>query len=127
MSSLTKLMKKVSTNHNGRFPVLSAGIAGGVVAGIGIIVRLAVLHVVSPLEDIILRSLLEHGVSLALSPIWTEPLVGLTEVAASACFGVMIGLVAAALHWSVMRSAYLTVAIAGAAQVVLGLLPRVPL
>jgi len=107
--------------------VLSAGIAGGVVAGIGIIVRLAVLHVVSPLEDIILRSLLEHGVSLALSPIWTEPLVGLTEVAASACFGVMIGLVVAALHWSVMRSAYLTVAIAGAAQVVLGLLPRVPL
>jgi hypothetical protein len=106
--------------------VWAAAIAAGVVAGIGMMVRLALLRDVSPLEDSILRSLQEHGVSLVLRPGWTDPLVGLTEAAGFAALGAGIGLVGAALHWSAMRAACLTVAIVTLAQILCGLLPRVP-
>jgi len=107
--------------------VWTAGIAGGMVAGIGIAVRLAILHDVSPLEDAILRWLVEHGVSLVLQPNWTELLVGLTEIAGFAALGVVIGVGAAVLHWSATRAVCLTVAIGGLAQMMFGFLPRVPL
>jgi hypothetical protein len=105
----------------------AAAIAGGVVAGIGLLVRLALLRDVSPLEDSILRSLQEHGVSLALRPGWTEPLVGLIEAAGFAALGAGIGWVAAVLHWSAMRAACVTVVIVALMQTLCGLLPRVPL
>jgi len=107
--------------------VWAAAIAGGVVAGIGILVRVALLRDVSPLEDSILRSLQEHGVSLVLRPGWTEPLVGLTEAAGFAALGAGIGLVGAALHWSALRAAGVTGVIVALAQTLCGLLPRVPL
>jgi hypothetical protein len=104
-----------------------SAIAGGVIAGIGILVRLALLHDVSPLEDAILRSLQERGVSLALQPNWTEPLVGWTEVTGFAALGALIGTGATLLHWSATRGACVTMAIGGLVQMLFGLLPRVPL
>jgi hypothetical protein len=102
-----------------------AAIAGGVIAGIGILVRLALLHDVAPLEDAILRSLEQRGVSLVLQPNWTEPLVGLTEITGFGALGAVIGTGAALLHASTTQATCVTVAIVGLVQILFGLLPRV--
>ena len=120
-------MSETARNTKPWKAVWAAGVAGGVVAGLGLVARVAILHDVSPLEDATLRCLQERGVSLVLQPHWTEPLVGLTEIAAFAALGCVFGMATTALRGSATGAACLTAAIGVLIQVLVGLLPRVPL